>query len=276
MNIKDVLKDKKTYFILIFLAIIIASLGLLLMQILDKTLIPRVVIQYLIVPVAILGVWGIFLYFGVMTIQSLLVPIPSELVLLASGLLWTIVGGTVIGFLGSIFTGFLAYYITLKGGRPLAEKFVPKKFLDPLDMLIKRYGFAFILVMRAIPFMSYDPISYASGLLKINFKKYMIATTIGSFPRALFYAFLGTLLLGQIGGSAGSWTPEQWEAFIGTNGFLTFADTFNTVFYVILGVLVALFILYTFVFAPWLQKKGGTAGSSKTEEVKAKDEPETK
>lgn len=268
MNIKEVLKDKKTYFILIFLAIVIVSLGLLLIQIIDNTLIPEVVIRYLIVPVATLGAWGVLLYFGVMTIQSLLVPIPSELVLLASGLLWTMVGGTIVGFIGSIFTGFLAYYVTLKGGRPIAEKLVPKKFLDPLDMLIKKYGFAFILVMRAIPFMSYDPISYASGLLKIDFKKYMIATIIGSLPRALFYAFLGTLLLGNIGGNAGSWNAAQWEAFINTNDFLLFADTFNMVFYIILGVLVVLFFLYYFVLAPWLQKKGGAAAQGQEADSK--------
>ncbi len=273
MNIKEVLKDKKTYYILLFLAIIVVSLGLLLIQILKPTFIPEAVIRFLIIPVATIGIWGIFLYFGVMTLQSLLVPIPSELVLLASGLLWGMAGGTVIGFIGSIFTGFLAYYVTLKGGRPIAEKLVPKRFLDPLDTLIKRYGFAFILIMRAIPFMSYDPISYGSGLLKINFKKYMIATIIGSLPRALFYAFLGTLLLGNIGGDAGSWTAAQWEAFIATNGFLTFADTFNTVFYIILGFLVVLFLLYTFVLSPWLQKKGRAAAPSGTEEVKTKDEP---
>ncbi len=274
MNIKAILKDKKTYYILLFLVIIAASLGLLLIQILKPTFIPEAVVRYLIIPVATIGIWGIFLYFGVMTLQSLLVPIPSELVLLASGLLWSMVGGTAIGFVGSVFTGFLAYYVTLKGGRPIAEKLVPKRFLDPLDALIKRYGFAFILIMRAIPFMSYDPISYGSGLLKINFKKYMIATIIGSFPRALFYAWLGTLLLGNIGGDAQYWTATQWEAFISTNSFLTFADTFNTVFYIIIAVLAVLFILYTFVLSPWLQKKGRAAAPSNTEVVKAKDEPD--
>ena len=87
---------------------------------------------------------------------------------------------------------------------------------------------------------------------------------------ALFYAFLGTLLLGNIGADANTWTAAQWDNFIGTSNFLIFADWFNTIFFIILGVLAALFLIYYFVLAPLLQKKGASQAQQETTKETAK------
>ncbi|MEX2756307.1 MAG: TVP38/TMEM64 family protein, partial [Candidatus Sigynarchaeota archaeon] len=254
MNLKEILKDKKTYYILLFLAIVAATGALLVVWIFNKNLLATIAI-YMVMAVIWAGVWGVFIFFGVMTVQSLLVPIPSELILLMTGILWGSVGGTLLGIGGSIFTGALAYSITLRGGRPIAEKLVPKRFLDPLDNLINRYGTWFIFIMRAVPLMAFDPISYASGLLKINFKKYMIATIAGSIPRALFYALLGQLMMSGAPGNYLTWGVDQWQAFLTDPMFDQFANTFNIIFVLILGILIVMFLVYNFVLGPILRRK---------------------
>ena len=61
----------------------------------------------------------------------------------------------------------------MKGGRPLAEKFVGAENLDIVDQYIEKYGGKVIFAARAFPFMAFDPVSYASGLVKIKTRTYI-------------------------------------------------------------------------------------------------------
>jgi len=129
-----------------------------------------------------------------MAIQGLLVPIPSEVVLLSTGMIWGWFFGGIMGIIGSMAASLLCFYISRKGGRPLAKKFVGESGLDMADNLIKKYGITAIIISRFIPFISFDVISYASGLVDIDVKKYSIGTLIGSIFRAFFYSIWGALL----------------------------------------------------------------------------------
>ncbi|MHA1715262.1 MAG: TVP38/TMEM64 family protein, partial [Promethearchaeota archaeon] len=177
MDIVKLLKDKKTWFILAFIVVLVLSFGLLFLLFIKPDTLARITVEYLVLPVEWIdertfSIGGPIIYLIVMAIQGLLIPIPSEIILLISGLLWGPYLGTLIGTLGSLVAGSLCYYITLKGGRPIAEKLVGNKVLNPIDNLIKKYGTWFIFIARALPMMAFDPISYAGGLLKFNFKKY--------------------------------------------------------------------------------------------------------
>ena len=46
-----------------------------------------------------------------MAIQGLLVPIPSEIVLLAAGMIWGFWIGGIMGIIGSLAAGILCFYI---------------------------------------------------------------------------------------------------------------------------------------------------------------------
>ncbi len=253
MNIKEFFKDKKNWFIIAFLAIIVVSLYLLYLWIRQPSLLAEITIRWFVIPVISLGIWGLFLYLVVMAIQGLLIPIPSEIVLLASGLIWGMIGGSLIGVIGSMGAGMLCYHVTLRGGRPIAEKLVGEKILKPIDNLISKYGTWFIFIARAVPMMAFDPISYVAGLLKINVKKYAIATFVGSIPRAIFYAVLGSLMLPH---AAIGWDPAQWVSFIEGPEFTSFSDNFNLIFIIILVVLVGMFLVYNFILGPVLLKRG--------------------
>nr|MDO8116894.1 VTT domain-containing protein [Candidatus Sigynarchaeota archaeon] len=162
--------------------------------------------------------------------------------------------------------GLLCYYVTLRGGRPIAEKLVGDKILKPIDNLITKYGTWFIFIARAVPMMAFDPISYVAGLLKINVKKYTIATFVGSIPRAIFYAVLGSLMLPN---AAIGWDPTQWVAFIEGPEFTGFSNSFNLIFIIIMVVLVGMFLVYNFILNPILLKR---AAKVQTQEGTANDE----
>ncbi|MFX1374810.1 MAG: TVP38/TMEM64 family protein [Promethearchaeota archaeon] len=188
--------DTKTIlYIILFILLIAASLFLLyFIFFVDNTILYRFVVEFFVNPVYNLGFIGIFLFIVIMGFQGLLVPLPSEIVLLATGMIWGWFYGGFMGIIGSMAAGMLCYYISRRGGRPLAEKFVGNKAIDIADDFIGKYGMKAIIIARFIPFIPFDVVSYTSGLVDIDVKKYSIGTLIGSIFRAFFYATLGALL----------------------------------------------------------------------------------
>ena len=131
----------------------------------------------------------------------------------------------------------------------MMERFLGQDNLDVLDFYIGKYGAAVIFITRAFPFMPFDPISYASGFLKIKFRTYFIATLIGSIIRCVFYAWLGsTLYEGELKDFIDD--PDKVQQFINTG-----SAQFNTMFIVIVVVLGSAYLFYQFILLPYLKKK---------------------
>jgi len=214
----------------------------------DQTFLYILVIVWFVNPIIRLGIWGMFLFIGVMAIQGLLVPIPSELVLLSAGIIWGFWIGGIMGIIGSMAAGLLCYYIAYKGGRPLAEKFVGESALNMADHFIEKYGTAAILIARLLPFVAFDPISYISGVLKYPIKKYTLATFIGSIPRAFFFAFLGASLISHKPGEPINLSEIPFAKIEAQ------AALFNNILLIILGVLVVIFVAY-YLFSIYWEKK---------------------
>jgi uncharacterized membrane protein YdjX (TVP38/TMEM64 family) len=173
-----------------------------------------------------------------MALQGLIIPIPSEIVLLATGMIWQVYVGGIMGIIGSLAAGMLCFYISRKGGRPLAEKLVGKKAINMADAFIEKHGIWAILVSRMLPVIAFDPISYASGLVEMDTKKYTLGTLIGAIPRAFFFAWLGSLF-----GIDPSNPNIEAQSTL-----------FNIIFLVIVLVLGTLFIIY-YLYGRYREKK---------------------
>lgn len=233
-------ETKTLIYIIIFMALIIISIFLVIYNyFIDTTFLYSVVVYVFVNPIQALGFWGIFLFIGIMAIQGLLIPIPSEIVLLATGMIWGIYAGAIMGIIGSMAAGLLCFYISKKGGRPLAEKFVGKKAINTADNFIEKYGIWAILISRMLPFIAFDPISYASGLVEMDTKKYTLGTLIGAIPRAFFFAWLGSLF----GIDPSNPNIEAQSAI------------FNIIFLIIVVVLGTMFIVYYLYGKYWNKKK---------------------
>jgi uncharacterized membrane protein YdjX (TVP38/TMEM64 family) len=260
--------DKKTIlFIILFAFLFIVSVGILFYNyFINSTFLYTIVIQYFVNPIFELGYLGILLFLLIMVLQAVLVPIPSEILIIAAGIIWGVLLGGIIGIAGSMVSAIIAYYIASKGGRPLAEKFVGETTLGTMDRLIQKYGTGFIIVARFLPFVAFDPVSYASGVLKVPPKKYMLGTLIGVIPRAFFYAWLGASLGIQPPVNINELNPEKFQQQ---------ADLFNTILLIILIVL-ALGFLFYYLTMKYLGKKKGNVNNSIDENTIDKKEIEKK
>jgi uncharacterized membrane protein YdjX (TVP38/TMEM64 family) len=176
--------SSKIFPAIVFLLVIVTSLTLLLF--------PELVYDILIWVIESFQAGGLPLLFGMMIIQAIAIPIPSELVLIAGGLAFGFPFGWIVGALGSIVAAVLGFYISRKGGRSLAIKLVGERGINFADNWFNRWGVWAVLLGRFAPFIPFDAISYSAGLTTMKLKNFMIPTIIGTLPRALFYTSLGS------------------------------------------------------------------------------------
>ncbi|MHA1199351.1 MAG: VTT domain-containing protein [Candidatus Heimdallarchaeaceae archaeon] len=124
------------------------------------------------------------------------------------------------------------------------------KFIIVVDVWIERWGIWAIIVGRAVPLIMFDPVSYAAGLSNIKWKPYTLATFIGSIPRAIFFAVIGSSMIDpgvtDIAAFIRNLSPEEFEQVSGQ---------FNLIFYIIFGVLVLMLVIASFLSNRIAKKK---------------------
>jgi len=176
--------SSKIFPAIVFLLVIGTSLALLIY--------PGIIYDILILVIESFQAGGLPLLFVMMIVQALAIPIPSELVLIAGGLAFEFPFGWLVGALGSMVAALISFYISRKGGRSLAIRFVGEKGIKFADNWFNRWGVWAVLLGRFAPFIPFDAISYSAGLTTMKLKNFMVPTVIGTLPRTLFYTSLGS------------------------------------------------------------------------------------
>lgn len=91
--------------------------------------------------------------------------------------------------LGNSLGSILNYYLGLKGEEYLIEKkLLKEKYIDISKRYFDKYGFITIL-FSWLPIIG-DPITFIAGVLKYDFKKFVILVIISKFSRYLFTALV--------------------------------------------------------------------------------------
>ena len=138
-----------------------------------------------------------------MVLDSSMIPIPSELILVFSGYLVTtgtfepislILAGSFWNVIGSIIT----YYIGLKFGRLFILRFgkyffIKARHLEYTKKLFQKYGDKISFLGRLFPAIR-TYISLPCGLAKMNLVKYSIYTYIGSAIWNTIFIYIGIQL----------------------------------------------------------------------------------
>jgi uncharacterized membrane protein YdjX (TVP38/TMEM64 family) len=216
----------------VFLLVVGASLGLLIF--------PRLIYQLLLWVVESFQAGGLPILFVAMIVQALAIPIPSEFVLICGGAAFGLLSGWLVGALGSVVAAFIGFYISRKGGRAVAIRFVGERGIEFADNWFNRWGIWAVLLGRIAPFIPFDVISYSAGLTQMKTRSFMIPTVVGTLPRALFYAFLGSYfsvtLMELI-----QYYPEVPQELEGT------MFVFNVILLTIVVVMASILIVYWFV-----------------------------
>ncbi|MCL4392904.1 DedA family protein [Patescibacteria group bacterium] len=132
--------------------------------------------------------------------ESFNIPIPSEVVMTYSGYLaskgmFNIYLVILVGTLGNVFGSILSYILGYYKGYDFLEKYGKYILLSDKDLKrahswILKYGDITVFVSRILPIVR-TFISLPAGILKMDFKKFIIFTTLGSLIWTTILAFLG-------------------------------------------------------------------------------------
>lgn len=143
-----------------------------------------------------------------MAVESACIPVPSEIIMPFSGYLastarfdiWAL---ALAGAVGSLLGSLVAYYVGLRGGRPLLEKYggyllITRADLDQADRWFQKYGDWAVFIGRLLPVVR-TFISLPAGIARVRLGRFIVLTLVGSY--------IWCLLLGWIGMKLG----EHWD-----------------------------------------------------------------
>ncbi len=155
--------------------------------------------------IASTGYFGIFI---LMVLESMVAPVPSELVMPFAGFLvadgklnlWLVI---FVSTLASITGSLISYSIAYFGEKELIHKFgrfvfLDKEELDWTERWFQKRGSITILISRFIPVIRHL-ISIPAGLARMDLKRFILFTTIGATAWNTFLLWVGIQL------------RERWE-----------------------------------------------------------------
>jgi membrane protein DedA with SNARE-associated domain len=154
-------------------------------------------------------------YVGVaiwVAIESVIIPIPSELVLPFAGFLvgqggalepltgqpWNLALVTIAGTIGATLGALIAYAIGFFGGRPLIERWgryigISAADLDRADAFFERHGRKAAFFGRMVPVIR-SLVSFAAGIARMPLGPFVLFTVLGSLPWTFLLVFAGAQL----------------------------------------------------------------------------------
>ena len=161
------------------------------------------------------SLYGTFGYAGVffaMTLESAMIPIPSELILPFAGFLisdpthlepithtpwgfWIVV---VIATLGNTTGSLIAYGIGAYGGRPFLERYGRYLLIRPHELALAeeffdRWGAPTAFFSRLLPIVR-TFISFPAGVARMPLLKFVLSSTLGALPWSAVLTYAGVVL----------------------------------------------------------------------------------
>lgn len=142
------------------------------------------------------GPYAMVISFLLMILQAVAAPLPAFLITFANANLFGWWQGAILSWTSAMAGAALCFYIARILGRDVVVKLTSNTALKQIDSFFGKYGKQSILIARLLPFMSFDLVSYAAGLTKMNFRSFFIATGIGQLPATIVYSYVGGMLTG--------------------------------------------------------------------------------
>lgn len=142
--------------------------------------------------------------------------LPASIVTLGAGVVFGILKGSLLVFLGAMLGATAAFLI----GRYLARDWVAERVakypkFQAIDTAIAKEGRKVIFLLRLSPVFPFNLLNYGLGLSQVSLQDYLLGT-LGIVPGTVMYVYLGSLVgsLAMLGTENGGEDPQattvQW------------------------------------------------------------------
>lgn len=95
------------------------------------------------------------------------------------GMLYIVIGATAAGITGYVMGRFFGDSVL---------KFQESKWSEKIYYRMKERGFLYVFVLRLIPIVGFDILSYLAGVTRVKLRPFIIATILECFPERLLTA----------------------------------------------------------------------------------------
>ena len=127
---------------------------------------------------------------GLMVVHSF-VPFPAEFVAIANGMLFGLVWGVILTWIGAMLGAFAAFGLARLLGRPFVGRMVRRKDWKHLDDWTADQGWRLLLISRFIPVVAFNLINYAAGLTRVSWFTFAWTTGVGILPIIILMVLAG-------------------------------------------------------------------------------------
>jgi len=136
------------------------------------------------------GIAGPLVLILVMMVQMFLFVVPNILVMIIAIVIYGPVWGSIISLVGVFCSSSLGYALGRYLGPVTVNKLIKPQTQVKISDFIERYGVGAIAITR-LASLSNDSLSIVAGLLKMSYRKYILATLAGITPLIVLLALYG-------------------------------------------------------------------------------------
>ncbi|MDU4889394.1 MAG: TVP38/TMEM64 family protein [Clostridium sp.] len=184
------MKNKRTMKVL---AIVVAVLlVILLIKYMPKLLLITVSLEEFKKYILSMGHFGVLMIILFQGLQTIIAPIPGEVIQIAGGYLYGIPLGTIYNLIGLIIGSGMAFYFARLIGRDFVENLIKKKNLKWINNIMESKKFEIILfIIFIVPGLPKDFMIYVAGLTNLKPIKFFVISVISRLPWIMISASVG-------------------------------------------------------------------------------------
>lgn len=149
---------------------------------------------------ALISRFGDIGVFIAMFLESSVIPIPSEVIIIGAGAVGIpLISILVFGALGSTLGAIVGYLLGRYAAMPVILKFgrfilIKPHHIQKAEAFAKKYGVAGVLIGRILPIVPFKVFSIAAGITNVRFIPFIACTLVGVIPRIYVLAVFGSII----------------------------------------------------------------------------------
>lgn len=140
------------------------------------------------------GAWSYLVYVALF-ITATLCLIPGSLLVIAGGVLFGPLTGSLLSFAAATVASSLSFLIARWLGRDLLQRYVGHTAVfQAIERGIARSGSDFLILTRLVPLFPYNIQNYAYGLTAIPFWPFTLISAVATLPGLVIYSVMASEL----------------------------------------------------------------------------------
>lgn len=153
------------------------------------------------------GAWGPALLIGLYVAQTIVAPIPGQMVNFVAGYLYGFWPGLFYSWAGAVLGSALAMGLARLAGRPLVVRLIGPDLMARLDRLAAGRGLGFFFLVFLIPGLPDDAACLLAGLTRLPIALLLVTAAVGRVPGMVFAVWAGVTA-----------TRLPWQGWLGLAG----------------------------------------------------------